>query len=44
MKFKNKLLIAGTVILSFCSVAAFAVITYAFLNPDNYKIGAFTAY
>ena len=44
MKIKNKLLIAVTVILSFCSVAAFAVITYAFLNPDNYKIGALTAY
>lgn len=44
MKFKNKLLIAGTVILSLCSVALLVMITYAFLNPDNYKYCYFTIF
>ena len=39
---KNKLLFAGAVLLSVCSVGVFALITYGFLYPDNYKIHCFT--
>lgn len=39
---KNKLLLAGAVLLSVCSVGVFALITYGFLYPDNHKIHYFT--
>lgn len=44
MKIKNKLLIAATVILSLCSVTVFALMTYAYLNPENYKVGVLTIF
>lgn len=39
---KSKLLFAGAVLLSVFSVGVFALITYGFLYPDNYKIHYFT--
>lgn len=44
MKSKNKLLIAGTVFLSLCSITFFVVITYAFFNPENFKLHLMTIF
>ena len=44
MKTRNKPLIAATVILSVCSVAFFALITYDYLNPESFGIVAFSVF
>lgn len=44
MKTRNKPLIAATVILSVCSVAFFALITYDYLNPESFGIVDFSVF